>query len=287
MALIKLALALSIFSFSQNLAQARIDVLVMTDSPQFIEQVNEKQGIGTISSVYSLLFEKIGLPEQLRYMPFNRQERALDQSDKAVCTPYRFKSAERAKKYIFSTPIYLLLHYRLYQQAYLPDLPAEVLDTNSNVKSLLAIAERQVNAKFLIISNNSYGDVLDKQISRLPSSSTLSWNGSIPHNKISNLFFHKRGEYALIFPSEMHAYTLSNPNAQYKSYRISNVDSFTYGYMMCNKHPKSYEYLDLVNNAIKPLYSSPEYLKAHLTPYSQSEHPHIINLISQLTAKEE
>jgi len=180
-----------------------------------------------------------------------------------------------------------LLHYRLYQQAYLPDLPQEVLNTNGHVKSLLAIAELQEDAKFLIISNYSYGDALDKQIALLSTDTTLSWKGNVPHNMISNLFFHDRGQYALMFPSEMHAYTIFDPEAQYKSYDISEVNSFTYGYMMCNKHPQSYNYLERVNSAITSLYKGPEYLEAHLLSYSESEHAKIVSIISQLKAKKD
>jgi len=64
--LTKLSVIFFILLLAQMSAKADDGLRVMTDSPQFIEQVNEKQGVGTISSVYSLLFKEIGLPEQLR-----------------------------------------------------------------------------------------------------------------------------------------------------------------------------------------------------------------------------
>lgn len=249
------------------------DVVIMTDSQGFIDQVTNNNGIGTISSVYSLLYQEIGLPKNLRLTPLNRQNRILDQMDYAACTLYRFKSSERAQKYAFSEPIYFLLHYRLYKHVDTPPMPPSAINSNNEIHSLLALYESNKAATFLFIPTYSYGDVLDKQIAALPTSAKVEWTGNSPHNRLSNLFFARRAHYALMFPGEVKEYMQFNPPQAYESFSVANVPSTTRGYMMCNKHPASYAYIDLVNKTMESLYSRPLYLEAHTSPYNESEHP--------------
>lgn len=270
--------------FSSNLWAGDKDVIVMTDSQNFIEQVQSKSNAGTISSVYSLLYGEIGLPEQLVLLPLKRQNRALDQTDYAACTLYRFKTKARAAKYLFSVPIYFLLHYKLYQQPDLLLLPESVLDANGHISSLTAIHSLDEKAKFLIIPAYSYGDIIDLQIEALPDAAKIEWRGSNPHNKLSNLFFSNRGQYALMFPSEVKAHQLTHPDDQFNSYRISGLPYATLGYMMCNKHVDSYAYINTVNSGIKALYSTTEYLKAHTLPYSENEYEEISATLNKLIA---
>jgi uncharacterized protein (TIGR02285 family) len=261
-------------------------VVVMTDSPSFIQQVTNQQGVGTISSVYSLLFAEVGLPKQLHLKSFNRQALILEQNEYAACTPYRFKTKERAEQFLFSDPIYFMLHYKLYQQMDLPPLPRQVLDDNGHVKSLNAIAAYEPQALFVIISSFSYGDTLDAQVAKLPSSSTIEWEGTVPHNVLSKLFFYGRGQYALMFPSEVHAYLQDNPTVTFRQYRMANLESHTLGYMMCNRHPDSADYLNKINQAIKGLYGKEAYLQAHLAPYAESEYAEIKAVVESLQANQ-
>lgn len=245
----------------------------MTDSQGFIDQVTNNNGIGTISSVYSLLYQEIGLPENLRLTPLNRQDRMLVQMDYAACTLYRFKSSERALKYAFSEPIYFLLHYRLYKHVNTPPIPKSLLNNNDEIHSLFALYESNKAATFLFMPTYSYGDVLDAQIAALPASAKVEWTGNSPHNRLSNLFFARRAQYALMFPSEVKEYMQFNPPQAYESFSVANVPSTTYGYMMCNKHPASYAYIEKVNKTLDSLYSAPLYLEAHTSPYNESEYP--------------
>lgn len=252
--------------------------MVMTDDPLFIEEVTNS-GNGTISSVYNLVFERMGLPESLVVASFNRQAIILEQSDYPACTPYRFKTKERAGKFLFSEPVYFMLHYKLYQQASLPRLPDTVLCKNRKLRSLKAIIEHQPQAQFVIIPTNSYGDELDKQIAQLPSSSTISWSGTVPHDILSELFFYERGDYALMFPSEVHAHKELNTSATYRVYEMEGLEPYTLGYMMCNQHPESQVYLDKLNATVRSLYAHPDYLQAHLEPYAEYEHAQIRHIL--------
>lgn len=282
--LYKLILPLLLFYCVQSNAQ-NTDVLVMSDSQDFIDSVTNGTGEGTISSVYTLLYREIGLPQKFSLTPLKRQNRALEQSDYPACALYRFKSKARAAKYAFSKPIYFLLHYKLYQQADSPPLPGSVLTPNGEVSSLTAVHDLMKSATFLIIPTYSYGDVLDSQISALPESAILNWVGNVPHNRISNLFFNKRTTFALMFPGEVQFYLSSNPNAKYQSYPIAGVPYETKGYMMCNKHPASYEYINQVNKAMSTLYTTPQYLLAHTRPYPPEEAENIRKALVQFISE--
>lgn len=247
-------------------------VLVMTDSQPFLDQIKEQQGQGTISTVYNLLYQRIGVPQKLVLMPLNRQNREFDQTEYAVCSLYRFKNEVRAKKYAFSQMVYFMVHYNLYQQLDMPALDSNTLNNDGHVKSLQDIAIHYSQSKLLHIPSYSYGDLLDKQINALPESSKASWAGISPHNRMSNLFFAKRADFALMFPAEVASYIAVMPNSQYRKYRIAGVNYATKGYMMCNKHKDSYAYIAKVNEALQALYQEPEYLEAHLAAYSENEH---------------
>lgn len=247
------------------------EVVVVSDSQAFIQQVNGPQGNGTISDVYSLLYQRIGIPPKLQFMPLKRQNRALDQSDYGLCTLYRFKNEARAKKYAFSNMVYFLAHYNLYQQSDMQPLADELLDERGHVKSLTTLMEAHPASTLLHIPSFSYGSELDTQLAMLPDSAKFGWAGTVPHNRLSNLFFAKRADFALIFPSEVAEYVSINPNTNYRRYRVAQVNYATKGYMMCNKHPDSYAYIERVNKALVELYKDPMYLKAHTDPYSESE----------------
>ena len=253
------------------LPSASAEVVVVTDSQAFIGQLNGTQGNGTISDVYSLLYQHIGIPPKLQFMPLKRQNRTLDQNDYGLCTLYRFKNEERAKKYAFSNMVYFLVHYNLYQQSDMQPLADELLDERGHVKSLALLMDAHPASKLLHIPAFSYGNALDRQLANLPDSTKFGFTGAVPHNRVSNLFFAERADFALIFPSEVAEYVSINPDVSYRRYRVAQVNYATKGYMMCNKHPDSYAYIERVNKALVELYKDPMYLKAHTDPYSESE----------------
>ena len=205
-------------------------------------------------------------------MPLNRQNREFEQTEYSVCSLYRFKNEVRAKKYAFSQMVYFMVHYNLYQQQDMPALDSKILNSDGHVKSLQEIATHYPQAKLLHIPSYSYGNILDKQINALPESSKASWAGISPHNRMSNLFFAQRAEFALMFPAEVASYLAVKPTSEYRKYRIEGVNYATKGYMMCNRHKDSYTYIAKVNEALQALYEQPEYLDAHLAAYSENEH---------------
>lgn len=257
--------------------------MIMTDSEAFVTSVTNDEGYGTISTVYALLFNKIGLPEKLTLTPLNRQDRILEQTQYAACSLYRFKTQERAKKFAFSKMIYFMLHYRLYQQFDESPLADDLLNQNGELTSLSALFEARPNSNLLIIPSFSYGDVIDAQLASVADSVKIEWSGGNPHNRLSSLFFAKRADYTLMFPAEVADYIKqNNSGTAYRRYSIANVDHATKGYIMCNKHPDAYAFIDKVNKALPELYRLPEYEKAHTDYYQESEHDSIKKLISSL-----
>ncbi|WP_395343161.1 hypothetical protein PN836_002775 [Ningiella sp. W23] len=267
-------LALCIFCVSTSIRAQ--EVLVMTDSHAFIEQVSTNNGVGTISSVYDLLYQRIGLPKNLAYVPLNRQNRLLELGEEPLCTLYRFKTKEREQRYFFSKPIYFLLHYKLYQQSDLPPLPSEILNEDGELISLNALADALPDSTFLLLPEFSYGNVLDPQIDALPNQSTLTWSGNEAHNRLSVLFLSRRGDFALMFPSEVFALGKVNPQLRYRSYSVAGVPSATFGYMMCTKHEATQRYIEEVNAAMSEIYRSDDYLNAHFDFNRASERDTII-----------
>lgn len=259
------------------------NVMIMTDSEAFVTSVTNDEGYGTISTVYALLFNKIGLPEKITLTPLNRQDRILEQTEYAACSLYRFKTLQRAKKFAFSKMIYFMLHYRLYQQADESPLADDLLNQNRELTSLSALFEARPNSNLLVIPFLSYGDVIDAQLASVADSVKIEWSGGNPHNRLSSLFFAKRADYTLMFPAEVADYLKqNNSGTAYRRYSIANVDHATKGYMMCNKHPDAYAFIDKVNKALPELYRLPEYEKAHTDYYQESEHDSIKKLISSL-----
>lgn len=254
----------------------------MADNPTFITNVIGGTGSGTISKVYTLLFESIGVPEKFVMIPLNRQNRILKQVEYAACSLYRFKSEERAQKYAFSEMIYFFQHYKLYQQSTLEPLGKDILNESGDIRSLPILFNARPNGKLLTVPKHYYGSVLDQQLSQLPKDVKIDLIGSNPPDSLSRMFFSKRGDYALLFPSEVAAYLTQYPNNSYRRYALANVESATKGYMMCNKHPDSYTFINKVNQALPSLYKDPSYQKAHLDYYESSEHETIIKFIAAL-----
>ena len=271
-----------LFSFD---AVSNETVLVVTDSQSFINQVQNNKGDGTISSAYSLLFEDIGLPKQLTLMPLNRQTLALNQNKFAVCALYRGKSADRIDKYAFSSATHFLLNYNLYQQIELPPIPEDLLDETGSLVSLSEVAKHTPSATFLILPAYSYGNLLDKQISSLPIENQITWSGTVPHNTISKLFFRKRADYALMYPGEVNFYLQNNENTEFRQYSIKGTQAATFGYMMCNKHPDSYAYIETVNKSLKGLYPTHSFFTAHTGAYSVADHSIIAQVIERLNSR--
>lgn len=277
----KIGIATILFIFMGLNSNAHAQVMLMSDSQVFIKNATYGPGYGTISTVYAMLFKKIGAPKNLHLTPLNRQNRILDQLDYAACSLYRFKNHERSKKYAFSEMVYFQLHYKLYQQIHLPPLRADILNDKGQVRSLSALFTTAQDNTLLTIPAYSYGNVLDEQLAALPIKAKVEWSGNDPHNRLSSMFFAQRADFALMFPAEVADYARKNLNASFRRYDIAGVDSVTKGYMMCNKHPDSYAFIDKVNQALPALYSTQAYLKAHMDYYDESEHETIATFISQ------
>lgn len=161
-------------------------------------------------------------------------------SEERTCFNVMLKTAERAKRFIFSEPSSLYMGLRLYSKTdlHLSD-PIELSD-------LLAAHPK---AKIGITLGQNYGSQIEQQLSNINQTQIVP----MPVDKSSkyHMFEDDNFTYMLQYPEEIASNWPKISDEDLYSYELKDVDKYVLGHMMCSKTKSSENFIRAYNKALK------------------------------------
>jgi uncharacterized protein (TIGR02285 family) len=259
--------------FSQEIASE--ELLIISSHEEFGDRLSDDQYIGPVTESYKLLFQKMGIPENLQFIPTSRANVFLERAE-PVCVLFNRITPEREKRYLFSYPISFGVGHRLYQQSGVPEIANRYLNDTGEIIAVDTILNDRPRELIIVLPNSSYGDLLDSQLSKISEHQKVSrWSGN-EHNSQGDMFVNKRADFALLMASEAFEYLEQQSSFEYRRYAIADVTKVVGLHVMCNRTKASQDWLNSVNSAMQKLYATPEYLQAHARLYEESNRDDLI-----------
>lgn len=264
-------------------SDAKPDPLMVLYTKQgFVENMLQNDDIGPIIYAHKLLFEHIGLPDNLLYSPFARAQNILENNQPA-CVLFMRKTQEREARYLFSEAIAFSMGQRLYQSIYSAPLAPSYLNASGAVVSIAKLLNDRPYEHIIALPETSYGDVLDSQLAQIKESQKVrSYIGDY-HSSQAQLFFRGRAHFALIISSQVSVYLQTHPDAEYRSYPVADATVPITVHIMCNNTEESQNWLTQVNSAMAKVYRDTFYLKAYERLFLGDELAKIAAFIEQKT----
>ncbi|MDM7862224.1 TIGR02285 family protein [Alteromonas sp. ASW11-36] len=232
--------------------------------PPLYMKVGERIGEGFVDKMLALIIE--GLPDYQHNMPLTTQARALYdiQLGKQACHPALFKTAERQKFAVFSTPAFFTPSNRLI-------INAGVADTRqlSSPINLLHTLENQ-DISLALVQGRSYGPFIDQIIANYPTENILRI--SVERNEVVfQLVNIQRVDATIAYPFELNYYSReAMAESNLKSFVILDSPAYSLGHVACPNNAWGKAVIARVNNSLKDLVATPEYLQA-MTTWWQAE----------------
>ncbi len=255
---------------------APIHFIIDSDSfKTFFE--NDSEPTNMHEATYQLIFNEIKMIPQISLIPHLRMKHFLD-STQATCTFYHLKTPERTNRYIFSYPTDIFLGVKLYQHKSSKPIDERFLDNEGRLLSVSNFFNDKTNdANLLLMSGKSYGFELDQQIKEINPISKIMISGESPNKAFLGMFLKKRVDYIIYYPTVFLHFPEEAKTL--RSYPIKGSRPYMFGRIMCNNTATSQDFITRVNQVLKKLYSSDEFLNAILDFTPRAEHEHVKEII--------
>ena len=133
-----------------------------------------------------------------------------------------------------------------------------------------------------MIGQNSYGEVLDKQLAKLPRDNLLERVGMEIDAGITQMFGKGRAEFALIYPLQLIDYPIDLPM---RSYELQGVKPYMLGYVMCNKTAANQWLVERINQRLRIAYKSGEFATVHTPFVATKDKPLVEMYVNQMLAE--
>lgn len=238
---------------------------------------NDSEPTNMHEATYQLIFNEIKMIPKISLIPDLRMKHFLD-SKQATCTFYHLKTPERTNRYIFSYPTDIFLGVKLYQHNSNKPIDERFLDNEGRLLSVSNFFNDKSNAaSLLLMSGKSYGYEIDKQISSINPDSKVMISGESPSKAFVNMFLKKRVEYIIYYPTVL--LQIPEEAKNLRSYPIKDTPPYVFGRIMCNNTATSHTFINHINQVIKNLYNSDEFLNAILDFTPEAEHEHVKEII--------
>lgn len=236
-------------------------VFIHTDNEADLINLKENQPLSLSTETNLLVLDLSHEVAKLELAPLKRSLKFMDDGE-SVCVINKIKTKAREKKYLFSKPINLFFNRRLYQADHLKPL---FLDGPIDLYELFTFFP---NRKLVVSSQMSYGDELDKQISKLPAQNVIVRQSGLQGLGIIEMLSQQRVDYAIINPQEINDLPFEFDAT---SYEIAGVSPFILGRLMCADTPATQQYIARLNQRIDETLKDKRLYKAHLNFISDKE----------------
>lgn len=230
-------------------SQQTINVLKSTSSPEIMSEE-------LLSFIYPLIKDDI---DSMQVLSHKRIERLLD-SDEPFCTTNRLKTTERQRKYLFSHAIDIYSGLKLYTHKENTSHRQELSEEIEQPVTLSSYVGKFEQGIFAVLANNSYGNVIDDEISKIDESQLYIFESTDPFADFINLFLSKRVQFIVTYPEVMYEYMTSDEH-DFVELSIKGEDTFRFGHVMCNKNKENQIFLDNLNNALEKMYRNGVFAK--------------------------
>lgn len=188
----------------------------------------------------------------------------LLKTEQAVCVGNRIKTQERIKFNAFSLPIHIYPGLRLY---YIPEnspLPKEVLNKDGALLSLNALFSALPNHKIGIVQQRSYGQFLDKELSKQQHKNLLVRSGGSQYSAMISMLFTGRIDFILEYPTVVfEELNISGVNKTISSIAIAGNPEHILSHFACSKTSQGYKFIQQINKIVRQQYQTPAFYQAH------------------------
>ncbi len=223
-----------------------------------------KEGEGNIpADTNQLLVE--ALKDQViefQVAPLARIDRLLKAQGR-VCASNRIKTVARAQHNLFSLPLNLFLGQRLYSLGPANKVPEKLLNDKQQLISLAKLFKLLPDKMLGVGQGRSYGELLDGQISQIDRNSVLMRPGKDP-SVLIKMLARRRVDFLIEYPIDMNKEMRKTKQPfELSSVEVFGAPGFLAGRIACTKTDSSRRFIKLVNTALRQLYQSDEFYKAH------------------------
>ncbi len=259
-------------------------VIWLTPDLQDFEVFNQDGPFNIANDTNKLLINS--LPDydiSLELVSLARIERRI-KSESNVCVVNRIKNKERLAYSLFSLPI----------NSY-PDLKVYAL-TSSELNAYLA--DRKLSSIYELFQlfpshilgttkGRSYGAFFDQQIAKLNPINVYQKTGEIDVDSKLEMLINKRIQYFLEFPAVVkREKDKLGVVAQMITMQVKGSPDYIFGHLSCSKSTAMKAFLVDVNEALKRLYLSPEFILAHTRYVDPSEWERLERLFKELAQQQ-
>ena len=237
------------------------NLVLYTDTSDFVKELTGEKPINSmISETNYLLLKRLNAINKVQYQISDRHTQILE-SEQPACSLYKIKTPEREKRFLFSLPTDVFLAHKLYQLSENPIIATKHLTKDGQVSSINDMFNSaEFKGKLLLLDGRSYGDDLDKLLTKINTDKLEFINARQPYASYLKLFELKREDYVIAFPSIIHEHPTLSRNT--RSYQIQGIDSHVSGRIMCNDTKETRAFLHAANKELKRLYDSSEFYLA-------------------------
>ena len=242
-------------------------IVIVTDSKNMFDVIaHNKPPQSFPEEVYNRVLTQLSV-DKLLFAPHERISTLMSEGE-PICTPFRLKTEEREKVYVFSRPTDFFFNRRLYQQKSSEPISQKFLDSNGNVIDLVEMLVSSTEYTLLTGANHSYGDFLDDIIAKIPPNNLYVRHGIDPYSSMIEMLSKGRVAFYLTYPSIMR----SNPEVEnLRSYGIAGTPRYEEGHLMCNDLEGSRAFLGAFDDVLMSLYQSGEFVNLARKYMSEDE----------------
>lgn len=292
--LLSILLCVAIFCLSvvnsSNASDAKSDTptTIYYEYIPFTEAYKNTDPKTSASSSNLLLVSALSSRAKLEFMPTARLTVKLDEkTDKAICALFKLMSKERALQYYYSLPVGFVQTHRFYMREEMGLLPESLLNDKGEIKQIAEVFDVYSDAKLMLWKNISQGDFIDAAVKRVPDSNKAYIQGLTSYGSLAKMINRARADFAIMLPLEVAHFEENFYPLDLLTYRIEGVEPVSSIHMMCNKSEASKQFLQTVDETIRILYKTPEFVSANTLNVLAKEVPSVLEAIEKIRKKTE
>ncbi|MBU2972559.1 hypothetical protein KO527_24805 [Pseudoalteromonas sp. C2R02] len=186
-----------------------------------------------------------------------------------VCTANRANTKARRAYSLFSSPQSFYLTHKLYRYKGKRPLSHALLNEKGQIKSLSHIFKVYPNHTIGIAKGVSFGEFLDKQISKLEHEDIYYLGGTNRVTALESMLYSERFDFLLALPIDMEPTEKQKQQLEY--YPIAGAPPYLIAHINCSNSDLGKKAIQDINLILEQLYQSPKYYKAHQKWFSEKE----------------
>jgi uncharacterized protein (TIGR02285 family) len=273
--------AITIFiSLCSNSASAKQSISFLSDDidvqKYFLSSTKVSLGADTVNIILSKLPQ---YEFEINSVSSARLDFTLERQPK-TCVINRIKTQKRASKSIFSKATSLYTTRKLHYLAKRDHLDKEVFEGQS-IHSLKRLFSYYPDYVLAITKGNSYGEVIDKQISSLNKRNLWSLSHQNIAYDMHKLVAAQRVDFVLAYPKSLKN-SFRDEISGLKTYSLAGVEDFVAGRFSCFPDLSGKKFIKDVNAVLKDLFQSGKLLDIHNYYYRPEFHDSIRENLSKL-----